>query len=131
MKKEIIISTIVLAIIIIADLVSSNFTDNKIKDIDNDLIKVQKMLENEKEIIDVDLLKEDVDKIKEEWNKDEETFSYYIEHQELEKVGTEMDSLNCYVKNKNKIESLNCISRIRSYLSYISNKHDFKLNNFF
>ena len=111
MKKEIIISISVLVIIIIADVVTTKITDDKVKNIDSNLSNLQSKIESiNKNDINEEVIKE-TQKVKNEWLKDEKIFSYYIEHQELEKVGTEMDSLDNYIKCKDK--------------------HDLKLNNFF
>ena len=132
MKKEIIISIIVIAVVIIADITTSKITDSKIIDMNNKLSKMKETIdvntqdtENNSEILN------QARDIKNTWEEYNNILSYYVEHEELEKVGTEINCLYNYAKCNDQKESLDSITRLEFILEHISQKHDFTLNNFF
>ena len=132
MKKEIIISIIVIAVVIIADITTSKITDSKITDMNNKLAMMKETingrgedLESNEEILN------QARNIKNTWEEYNNILSYYVEHEELEKVGTEINCLYNYAKCNDQKESLDSITRLEFILEHISQKHDFTLNNFF
>ena len=57
--------------------------------------------------------------------------SYYLEHDELEKVETELNSLIGLSKDRDIEEELTTIQRAEFILEHISEKYKLSLNNFF
>lgn len=132
MKKEIIISIIVIAVVIIADITTSKITDSKITDMNNKLAMMKETingrgedLESNEEILN------QARNIKNTWEEYNNVLSYYIEHEELEKVGTEVNCLYNYADCNDDKQGLDSITRLEFILEHISEKHDFTLNNFF
>lgn len=132
MKKEIIISIIIIAIVAIADITTSKITDNNIIDMNNKLAKMKETIDTNKEDSNnnEEFLNQAKD-IKNTWEKYNNILSYYIEHNELEKVGTEINSLYNYAECNETKEGLNSITRLEFILEHISEKYDLTLNNFF
>ena len=132
MKKEIILCISIIIIIVIADVITTKITDEKIVNISNKLEVLESKLDGEgKDKSSQKEIEDYARDIRNTWKDDEKVLAYYIEHQELEKVGIEMDSLCSYAKCNDDKEELDSIARLKSLLSYISDKHDLKLNNFF
>ena len=141
MKKEISISLIIIIIVVIADILTSNITDKKISDINNDLDNMREKIVFVKNLNEEDIEKNnnstynelilDVKNIKRKWEDNNNILSYYIEHNELEKVGTEISTLYNYSESNNFEQALDSISRLEFILDHISKKYDFELNNFF
>lgn len=141
MKKEISISLIIIIIVVIADILTSNITDKKIIDMNNDLDNMREKIVFVKNLNEEDIEKNnnstynelilDVKNIKRKWEDNNNILSYYIEHNELEKVGTEISTLYNYSESNNFEQALDSISRLEFILDHISKKYDFELNNFF
>ena len=141
MKKEISISLIIIIIVVIADILTSNITDKKISDMNNDLDNIREKIVFVKNLNEEDIEKNnnstynelilDVKNIKRKWEDNNNILSYYIEHNELEKVGTEISTLYNYSESNNFEQALDSISRLEFILDHISKKYDFELNNFF
>ena len=141
MKKEISISLIIIIIVVIADILTSNITDKKISDMNNDLDNMREIIVFVKNLNEKDIEKNnnstynelilDVKNIKRKWEDNNNILSYYIEHNELEKVGTEISTLYNYSESNNFEQALDSISRLEFILDHISKKYDFELNNFF
>lgn len=129
MKKEIVISIIIVFLVVISDFFTSNITDNRINDMNYSLNKMKENIINN-ESIDNKLILE-AENIKRKWEDDNNILSYYIEHEELEKVGTEISSLYNYVESNDINQALDSITRLEFILDHISKKYDFELNNFF
>lgn len=129
MKKEIVISIIIVFLVVISDFFTSNITDNRINDMNYSLNKMKENIINI-ESRDNKLILE-AENIKRKWEDDNNILSYYIEHEELEKVGTEISSLYNYVESNDINQALDSISRLEFILDHISKKYDFELNNFF
>lgn len=141
MKKEISISLIIIIIVVIADILTSNITDKKISDMNNDLDNMREKIVFVKNLNEEDIEKNnnstynelilDVKNIKRKWEDNNNILSYYIEHNELEKVGTEISTLYNYSESNNFEQASDSISRLEFILDHISKKYDFELNNFF
>lgn len=141
MKKEISISLIIIIIVVIADILTSNITDKKISDMNNDLDNMREKIVFVKNLNEKNIEKNnnstynelilDVKNIKRKWEDNNNILSYYIEHNELEKVGTEISTLYNYSESNNFEQALDSISRLEFILDHISKKYDFELNNFF
>ena len=69
--------------------------------------------------------------IKNTWEDENKTLSCYIEHDELEKVETELNSLIGLSKDRDIEEELTTIQRAEFILEHISEKYKLSLNNFF
>lgn len=129
MKKEIVISIIIVFLVVISDFFTSNITDNRINNMNYSLNKMKENIINN-ESRDNKLILE-AENIKRKWEDDNNILSYYIEHEELEKVGTEISSLYNYVESNDINQALDSITRLEFILDHISKKYDFELNNFF
>lgn len=126
MKKEFIMIIALVVIIVIADIIFTKITDNKINDIIQRLDTI-----NGKIISEDKTAKENIIELKETWKGHSDELEFYIEHEDIEKISIEMESLYCYYNSKNKDETFSSIARLKAMVGYITDKHRFKLNNFF
>lgn len=138
MKKEIIVASFIIIFVVVAEIVTAKTTDKKMTDMNNKLEVLEIMVQesiNEDDVAKEDMrnqeIKNYVVQIKNKWEKDEEILSLYIEHDELENIGTEVHSLYSYIESRDDTECLDSIARLEFILEHLSKKQDFKLNNFF
>ena len=95
MKKEIIIVVIIVILIIIGHIITQNYTKKFFENISVSLEKIEEKIDNDN--IEKQNLKNELDDIQEKWNEKYDILAYYIEHDELEKVETQLISMNFLV----------------------------------
>ena len=86
MCKEIIIIIVVIGLVIGFDIISNNYLKESVTELSNELnvLKIQILEENHESA------KEQMKKVKEKWKERYKVLAYYVEHDELEKVETEL-----------------------------------------
>lgn len=129
MYKEGIICFIVILIVIISDVITQNYTKNSIEFMDKkletfkiDLIQEEKQKEN---------INEEMDDIIRQWRKRYEKLAYYIEHDELEKVETELTSLKANIEVENYEEGIPDLEKSIFILNHIKEKFKLDIKNIF
>ena len=129
MKKEIIMSIVIVIIIVIADIITGKITKNMVIEMTNKLEGLREVIENEES--DEKEIASKIRDIKNTWEDENKVLSYYLEHDELEKVETELNSLIGLSKDRDIEEELTTIQRAEFILEHISEKYKLSLNNFF
>lgn len=124
--KEIIISAIIVVVIIVGDILTGNFIDNKLDHIVGLLDEITPLLENE----DYDGAEEKIRGINEYFDESEAMLSCYIEHDELEKVKTDIVNLNAYIKLEDD-EAYTKAKEMSFIIKHIEEKDDLKVKNIF
>ena len=129
MKKELIICTIIVISIIIGNIITQNYTKETIN------ITTQKLDELKSKITQEDILTEEVKneilEIYDEWNKRHDKLAYYIEHDELEKVETDLTSLKSFIEVQEYKEAVSELDKTIYILKHIEEKNAFNLKNIF
>lgn len=129
MKKELIICTIIVISIIIGNIITQNYTKETIN------ITTQKLDELKSKITQEDILTEEVKneilEIYDEWNKRHDKLAYYIEHDELEKVETDLISLKSFIEVQEYKEAVSELDKTIYILKHIEEKNAFNLKNIF
>ena len=129
MKKELIICTIIVISIIIGNIITQNYTKETIN------ITTQKLNELKSKITQEDILTEEVKneilEIYDEWNKRHDKLAYYIEHDELEKVETNISSMISFIENKEYSLAINQVDVAIFVLEHIEDKYQMSIENIF
>lgn len=131
MIKELIISAFIIVIIFIGNSITDNYANKTIDETSTDLLNLRTQLIKQESEIDFDNAKQDIDKIYQNWELSCEKLAYYIEHDELEKVQTELTGLKGYIENKEQLEAIPEIDKSIFILEHIKDKNDFNLKNIF
>ncbi len=127
--REILICIIIVSIIISLDVIMQNYTKKSTDEVIGQLeklnedIKLQKLSQTE--------LKEQSIKIKEMWQEKNSTLAYYIEHNELEKVETDITSIISYIETGEYNLALDKIEVNIFILKHIKDKYQLSLANIF
>ena len=105
MYKEILIIIIVIILVVSLDIISGNYTKASVEKLTNelDLLRIE-ILEENKETSE-----NKMEEIKKIWKEKYKLLAYYIEHDELEKVETELTRLEANIEVK---EYKHCIEEI-------------------
>ena len=125
-KELIIIITIIIAIIAL-DLITNNFTEATVTIFEQDLKQLRISLENEDELKTVN----EINTIKEKWKVKYDKLDFYIEHDELEKVGTEFTKLSSYIDTKEYEEAISELDTVDFILKHIKDKEKFSIQSVF
>ena len=129
MHKELMICLIIIVLIISLDLITKYSTENIVNTLNSDL-------ENFKEVLIGDNIeqkeaREKMKNIMDIWRKKYEILAYYIEHDELEKVETELTSLSSSIDVEEYDDGVENIDRCIFILSHIQNKYIIEIKNIF
>lgn len=131
MIKELVISAIIVAAIFIGNCITENYTKQSVEEAINNLSELREEVIKEEENINSDIAKERIDNVHEKWDARYEKLAYYIEHDELEKVETELTGLRGYIEKEEYTEAVPEIDKSMFILEHIKDKTSFNLKNIF
>lgn len=131
MTKELIISIIIVVLIFVGNAVTENYTGESVDETRQSLSALREEIIKNEDEIDVNIAKEKIDKIHEKWDSRYEKLAYYIEHDELEKVKTELTGLRGYIEKKEYSEAVPELDKSMYILEHIKEKTALNLKNIF
>lgn len=126
MSKEIIITVIILVAIIGLNAFVGKYVDDKLNYVLNELNDLRPLVEEEK----YEEANQKINEMDEYWKKSEDIVSFFVEHDELEKVMTEYTSLKTYCKLEQE-EAFEALDKMAFIIKHIEEKDDLKLKNIF
>lgn len=127
MYKEIIICIVVIITILTINWLLQDYTKNSVTEISNDLEDLKQNLKEG----DNENIKEEMEKVKNKWSEQYGVLAAFIEHDELEKVETDLVTLEGYIEIENYDKGINEVNKSVFSLKHISEKYDFSFINVF
>lgn len=127
MYKELIIISVVIILIVGLDIVTGNYTKESVEVISKGLNELRGYIQEENK----EKAKNKMEEIKEKWEERYKVLAFYIEHDELEKIETELTGLEADISID---EYKNCVSGIDTtifILEHIKEKEEFHLRSIF
>lgn len=132
MKKELIICLLIIALIIITNVVTQNYTKECVALMNQklDILKEESLNENindenKKNISDT------IKDIEDNWNSFQEKLAYYIEHDELEKVETQIWAMKGFSEIGKYDEVVPELDKCVFILEHIQDKTKLNVKNIF
>lgn len=132
MKKELIICILIIALIIITNVVTQNYTKECVALMNQklDILKEESLNENindenKKNISDT------IKDIEDNWNGFQEKLAYYIEHDELEKVETQIWAMKGFSEIGKYDEVVPELDKCVFILEHIQDKTKLNVKNIF
>ena len=126
MYKEITISVILLVFIFTANYLTRNYTQKSIEEVTQNLESLKtEMLEKGEQT------GEKYDELEKVWLEKYEVLAYYIEHDELEKVSSELFQLKGSIQTDQVDEGIPTIENCKFILDHIKDKDKFEIKNIF
>lgn len=129
MKKEAIITIIIIILIFTGEWITQNYTKKTLGKTQDQLRELKEDILNTKN--NNSYLIEKTNKIYEDWEKENEILSYYLEHNELEKVNTQIILIKGYLESDTPQDSIPDLEEGIYILDHIKQKEAFNLKNIF
>ena len=130
--KEIIFSIVIVVGVVIGNVVTQNYTHKSVKNTTTELEELkQELLSESNEDIDWDNAKEKFSALQTEWRNSFEKLAYYIEHDELEKVDTNLIGLKSYIDTQEEADAVSELEKSVFVLKHIEDKTRMNLKNIF
>ena len=135
MWKETIVCVVIISVIVVANIITQNYTVNSVETLTEEIGKVKelalKLDEDETKPQIENEIKEKMDKTNANWHKRHDKLAYFIEHDELEKVETYFTGINSCLETKEYGEAISEIEKAIFVLKHIEDKYSFSLENIF
>lgn len=129
MYKEMVICLIVIVMIIVGNVITQNNTIKIVEEMKSNL----EILKEEviKEMASKEKATQKMQKVQKTWAEHYETMAYYIEHDELEKVETELTKLSSDIETEEYSMAAENLSNCAFILEHIKDKSALKIVNIF
>ncbi len=129
MRKEFIIIISIILIMIIAHIITQNYSTSFFDSLSSDLSKIEERYFNndykEKE------LENEFDKVVEKWEKKYNFLACYIEHDELEKVRLQLVSIKANLMVEDYEKSIDEMEKCKFIMKHIEDKDSLRIINIF
>ena len=122
--KEYIILFFIIVFVIVIEFITNNISEKSISLIDKKIGVLEEKIE-EKDA------KDEAEELSNLWKEREDKLSYYMEHNELEKISTDITSLLSNIKCNEIDVAKEKIDQIKFGLERVKNKQKFELKNIF
>lgn len=129
MYKEIIICSIVIIIVVGLNILTENYTKESVALMTGNLENLKENMVSEEQ--NKENINKQIDDILNNWNERHKKLAYYIEHDELEKVETELVLLKGNIEVKQYEQGIPNLSNCIFILEHIKEKTALKIKNIF
>ena len=132
MKKELVICLFIIASIVITNIVTQNYTKDCVSQMHQklDVLKEISLNDNLNDN-DKEKVKNNITNIENTWNGFQEKLAYYIEHDELEKVETQIWSMKGFSEIGKYDEIVSELEKCVFILEHIEDKTKLNVKNIF
>lgn len=133
MKKELIICIMIIILIIITNIITQSYTKECTMQINEklDILKEKIVQEKSNKEIDREVILGDINNIESKWNEFQEKLAYYIEHDELEKVETQIWTIKGFGEVERYDEIIPELEKCTFILEHIQDKTKLNIKNIF
>lgn len=127
MKREALITVLIVIVILIGEWVTQKYTKKTLSNVQTELIELKE--EILKADTDVSNLIQKSEEINENWENKNQVLSFYLEHDELEKVNTQIILIKGYLESDTPQDSIPDLEEGVYILEHIKVKEAFTLKN--
>ena len=127
MYKEIIIVCIIVFAILVTDFITQNFTKESIKSIEDKLNVIKESINNNES----QNLNSQIKELEDKWAQIDNKMSFYIEHNELEKVNSSLVKFKSYIELEDYQEAITELEECKYILEHIKDKQRMQIINLF
>ncbi len=131
MWKETIICVVIVIAIVIGNYITQNYTVQSVEELTSKLGELKQEIVKEEGDIDREKANNKMEEIKKSWEARHDKLAYFIEHDELEKVETDLTSLKSFIETNSYSEATSELDKSVFVLQHIEDKYAFNLENVF
>ena len=133
MRKELIICIFIVVSIVVTNIVTQSYTKECTTALSErlDVLKEKVLEEKDSEEINGEVIMKDIANIENKWNEYQEKLAYYIEHDELEKVETQIWSMKGFSEIEKYDEVVPELDKCIFILEHIQDKTKLNIKNIF
>lgn len=131
MWKETIICVVIVIAIVIGNYIIQNYTVQSVEELTSKLGELKQEIVKEEGNIDREKANNKMEEIKKSWEARHDKLAYFIEHDELEKVETDLTSLKSFIETNSYSEATSELDKSVFVLQHIEDKYAFNLENVF
>ena len=128
MKKEIIIVSIIVFLVVAVDIFTQNYTKATIGEVSNELNAINERIDKEE---NKNAAKEEINNVVEKWNESKQKLEIYIEHTELEKLEMYMLDARSYIEKEEYNMAYQALETCEFVANHIMEKYSLSLENLF
>lgn len=129
MLKETIICSVIVIAILFGNYITQDYTKESVVQLSSELAILRENLTQED--VDNGKVQNEIEEIYKQWQERHEKLAYFIEHDELEKVETELIAMKSYIETADYKESISELDKCVFILQHIEDKYAFNLQNVF
>ncbi len=129
MLKEAIICIVIVIAIIFGNNTTQNYTKESVSELSSGLMSLRGNITQEN--VENESVRNEMERIYEQWEKKHDKLAYFIEHDELEKVETELIAIKSFIETEDYEESVSELDKSVFILKHIEDKYAFNLQNVF
>ena len=127
MYKEITIIIIIILAVFIGDFITQKYTKENVESLTDELNELKQNIINNSS----NNAKEKTKKIQSEIDNVHHKLSYYLEHNEIEKIETTFTSCKSFVETEDYNEAICEVEKTIFLVNHLSDKYSFNLDNIF
>ena len=121
-----IISILIVITIVSLDIISQNYTKETVSQTSSMLINLKEKIKNDENDIS-----NSIEAIYQKWEEKRQKLAYFIEHDELEKVETNLTNIKTHIEVEDLNMAITSIDEAEFILEHIKEKNAFNLENIF
>ena len=125
--KEYIIIIIILIIIFTADFFTNKSLGNAVNWMNEGIISIENKMKEDKE----EEAQAEFYELKDRWNSQSNVLSFFAEHNELEKISSEVVEIEANFETDEKDKVIENVAELKFLLEHVNEKSQLKLKNIF
>ena len=129
MRREAVITILIILVIIIGEYLTQRYSEETLGGVQDSLGELKEQILSS--VIEVSELIDKTNQIYNKWEEDNELLSYYLEHDELEKVNTQIVLVRGFLESDTPEDSIPEIEEGIYILEHIKEKEKLSIKNVF
>lgn len=122
---------IIIIIIIIFDIILDNNTNKNFDNINEKLSKIDEILDENENLINQSEVQNQAEDMLKTWNEMTQNLSFYIEHDEIEKISDRVNLIKKQIEIEEYKESRQAITEAQFLINHVKEKQQLNLKNIF
>ena len=127
MYKEMAIIIIIIVAIFVGDFLTQRFTSNKVEYLTSELYRLKESITN----ASYNEANEKAEKLQNQIEDVHHKLSYYLEHNEIEKIQTAFTACKSYIKTEDYGDAICEVEKTIFLVNHLTDKYSFNLDNIF